>query len=293
MMSQHRSGRGRGQGAYWLGDPASRDPAVVGEAVACLARLADLDQVPPAFCLTAPPVEVLLDGSLGAGADAMAGLYGRLGEAAGQPEPAVVVRSALVGSSAAVSWVPTPWAFFNVVGMEALREAVTECAAPYVSDRARAYRAAHADPAVDVVLAIVVQQFVPAQVCSRVAADATAPAVTIRSRWGLCDLTGSGGWDTAVVRRFDLAVLERTVADKRQLTVAGQGGVLQVSVPPARRRVPSLDDGQARQLAELGVSIAARAGGPVEAEVAWQHGRMHLMWCVPGQAPAPARPSAS
>lgn len=292
MTSQHRSEPGTGQGAYWLGDPASQDPAVVGEAVACLGRLAGLEYVPAAFCLTAPPLEVRLDGSLGPGTDVIAGLYARLAEVAGQPDPAVVVRSALAGSARAVSWVPAPWTFFNVAGMEALSEAVTECAAPYASDRARAYRAAHA-AAVEVVLAIVVQRFVPADVSSRVSTGADGQAVSIRSRWGLCDLTGSGGWDTAVVRRSDLAVIERTTADKRRMTVPGDGGVVQVSVAPGNRRVPCLDDRQAARLAGLATEIAAGAGGPVDAEVAWRDDRMHLLWCEPGQATAAARPPAS
>ncbi len=290
MMSQHRSQSGvpgARQGAHWLGDPASQDPAVVGEAVACLGRLADLEYVPPAFCLTAPPLEVQPDGSLGAGTGVIAGMYARLAEVAGGPDPAVVVRSVLAGRGPAASWVPTPWTFFNVAGMEALSEAVTECAAPYASDRARAYRAAHA-AAVEVVLAIVVQRFVPADVCSRASTGADGQAVTIRSRWGLCDLTGSGGWDTAVVRRSDLAVVERTTADKRRMTVPGDGGVVQVSVAPGKRRVPCLDDGQAGRLAGLVAEVAARAGRTVDAEVVWRDDRMHLLWCEPGHAPAVA-----
>ena len=288
-MSQHRSESsvpGTRRGAYWLGDPASQDPAVVGAAVACLARLAGREYVPAAFCLTAPPLEVAPDGSLGAGTDLIAGLYGRLAEVTGQSDPAVVVRSALVGSGPAASWVPAPWTFVNVAGMEALSEAVTECAAPYASDRARAYRAARA-AAVEVALAIVVQRFVPADVCCRVSTGADGQAVTIRSRWGLCDLTGTGDWDTTVVRRADLALVERTIADKRRMTVPGGGGVVQVSVAPGRRLVPCLDDGQAGRLAGLAAEISAGAGGPVEAEVAWRDDRMHLLWCEPGHA-APA-----
>ena len=278
------SAQGAGEGVYWLGDPASRDPAIVSEPVACLARLADLaEYLPPAFCLTAPPFEALPDGSLGAGAAAIARMYAQLARVASQPDPAVVVRSALVGSSRpAASWIPAPWTFVNVAGPEVLLEAVTECVAPYVSDRARAYRAAHSGCSAEVMLAVMVQHFIAADVCSTVLAGPASEDVMIRSRWGLLELTGAGGWDTTVLRRSDLAVLQRTTADKRRMTVAGDGGVIQVDVPSAKRQVACLADAQARQLAELAAGIQERVGGPVEAEIALQEDRMYLLWCTPG-----------
>jgi pyruvate,water dikinase len=283
-MLRHMSAPGAGEGAYWLGDPATRDAAIVSEPVACLGRLSDLaDYLPVAFCLTAPPVEAQPDGSLGAGEAVIAEMYAQLATVAGQPDPAVVVRSALVGSSRpAPSWIPAPWTFVNVAGAEALCEAVTECVAPYVSDRARAYRAARSSCPAEVMLAVVIQRFIAADVCSNVVIGADSEDVMIRSRWGLGDLTGAGGWDTTVLRRSDLAVLQRTTADKRRMTVAADGGVIQVDVPPAKQQAACLADVQARQLAELAAGIQQRVGGPVEAEVALQEGRMYLLWCIPG-----------
>jgi rifampicin phosphotransferase len=271
------------EGIYWLGDPASRDPAIVGEAVACLSQLAGRDYVPPAFCLTAPPHEVTPDGSLGAGAAAIARMYQRLASVSGQPDPPALVRSALVGDEPP-SWAPMPWTFFNVAGLEALLEAVTECVAPYVSERARAYRAARSHAAGDVMLAVLVQRFIAADVCSSVAAG--GGAVTIRSRWGLCEeLAGGDGWDTIALLDGGLTVAGQAVADKRRMAVPGDGGVLEVDVPAAKRTVPCLDEAQARRLAQLVMAVERRAGCPVEAEVAWRDGRMYLLWCVPGHAP--------
>jgi pyruvate,water dikinase len=290
---QHRSVPGSGQGVYWLGDPATLDPVVVGEAVACLGRLAELEFSPPAFCLTAPPFEVQPDGSLGAGAAAVARMYARLARVAGGPEPAVVVRSALVSRSRPASWVPGPWTFYNVAGVEALREAVTECVAPYASDRARAYRAARSGKAADARLAVLVQRFITADACAIVISGADSDTVTIRSRWGLGDLTGPDGWDTAVLRRPGLAVIRRTIAEKRRMTVAGDGGVIEVDVPATKRLLACLSDVQAGRLAELAAAIQVRLGRSVEAEVAVQDGRSYLLWCVPGAAASVSRPSSS
>ena len=290
-MSEHVPVPGGGEGVYWLGDRATREPAIVGDPVACLGRLADLDCQPPAFCLTAPPLRAMPDGSLAAGVAAIAAMYPRLAAVAGVPDPAVVVRSALVGSATAPSWIPAPWSFSNVAGQEALCEAVTECVAPYVSDRASAYRAARSPAAAGVTLAVLVQRFIAADVCAKVSVGAPGVSIVIRSRWGLYELTGSGsgcdgpgGWDITRLRRPDLAVLQQTIADKRSMTVAGDGGVLQVDVPPARRQVACLAAGQARELAELAARIQVRIGRPVEAELAIQDGRPHLLWCEPGQA---------
>jgi phosphoenolpyruvate synthase/pyruvate phosphate dikinase len=281
-MTGHRSRAGKG--SYWLGDPASQDREVVGDAVACLGRLADLEQVPPAFCLTAPPFGVLADGSLAEGATSVARMYARLASMTGRSDPPVVVRSALVGSRQPASWVAAPWTFWNVAGLEALRTSVTECAAPYVSDRARAYRAARPGQPADAVLAILVQPFIAAEVCSHVRVAFGGEHVTIRSRWGLCEFVEEGGWDTMTLRRADLSVIQRTIADKREMAVAGQGGVVRVDVPASNRLVGSLSDDQARRLAGFAARIAPQVGRPAEAEVAWRAGQMHLLWCEPDQA---------
>jgi len=287
-MTRRTSDDALGDGIYWLGDPASRDPAVVGEAVACLGRLTSLRHTPPAFCLAAPPFGVLPDGSLAAGAAAIAGMYARLAGATGQPDPPVVVRSALVGTSrSAQSWVAEPWTFWNVAGLEALCAAITECAVPYVSDRAAAYRAAHSGEGADVVLAMLVQQFIAAEVCSHVLVGAGEEAVMIRSRLGLCEFAAATGWDTTIVRRGDYAVVKRTIADKRQMTVAAAGGVVEVDVPAANRLTASLGDDQARRLAEFAATIQPQVSGLVDAEVAWRGGEMHLLWCEPVRASAP------
>lgn len=281
-MTRHTPGEEAG--TCWLGDPASQDPAVVGEAVACLGRLTGREPVPPAFCLAAPPLDVCADGSLAAGSVSLARMYARLASVAGRPDPPVVVRSALIGRARPVaSWVAEPWTFWNVSGLEAVRTAVIECAAPYVSDRARGYRIARAADA-DVRLVIVIQQFIAARACSRVSVGPGGDEVLIRSCWGLCDVAADGVWDTVIVRRADLSVLRRTIADKRQMAVAGDGGVVHADVPAFQRLARSLDVAQARRLAELAVRIEPEAGGPVEAEVAWTGSQMHLLWCEPGQA---------
>jgi rifampicin phosphotransferase len=278
---------GEGDGICWLGDPASQDSAVVGEAVACLGRLADLEEVPPGFCLAAPPFGVGGDGSLAEGSTAIARMYARLAQVTGRPDPPVVVRSALVGGSRfAASWVNAPWTFWNVAGLEALRTAVIECIAPYVSDRARAYRAARPGSPVEVVLAVLVQQFIATEVCSHVRLTAGADDIAIRSRWGLCELAPVSGWDTTVLRRADLSVVQRTVADKGEMTIADHGGVSRVEVPARRRLMGSLAEADARRLAEFAVRVAPRLGQPSEAEVAWRGGQMHLLWCEPVNGPA-------
>ncbi len=275
-----------GEGIHWLGDPASQDSDVVGEAVACLGRFAHQEYVPPGFCLAAPPFGVSADGSLAEGTAAIARMYARLGRVIGRPDPPVTVRSALVGNSRlAASWVAAPWTFWNVAGLEALCAALVECMAPYVSDRARAYRAAYPGPAVEVVLAVLVQQFISAEVCSHICLAATDEDVVIRSRWGLCELAPPSGWDTTILRAADLSVVQATVADKHEMTVADNGGVSQVAVPAERRLVASLDQAQARLLAEFTDRIAPGVHRPAELEVAWRRGQMHLLWCEPGAVP--------
>jgi phosphoenolpyruvate synthase/pyruvate phosphate dikinase len=87
--------------------------------------------------------------------------------------------------------------------------------------------------------------------------------------------------DEWALARPSLAVRRRTIADKRRMTVRAPGGSREVDVPAPLRRLPSLGDEQARAAAALAVRLERELGVPVDLELAWSGGEIHLLQCRP------------
>ncbi|HUD39152.1 MAG TPA: PEP/pyruvate-binding domain-containing protein [Streptosporangiaceae bacterium] len=270
-------------GIYWLGEPPSTDPALVGEEFACLSRLADLRCVQPGFCLTAPPYHVDEDGMLRPGAAELARAYTRLAATAGEADLPVVVRSELAGAAPAASCsAGAPWTFFNVAGTEALIAAMIECLAPYASARARAYRSVDQGSASDIRVAVHVQRFVRCDVCVRVRTGRPDGPGTVRvqARWGACEESArTRGRDVMLLRRSDLAITRTEIGRKDRMWVPEAGGVTEVDVPAAHRTAACLSEPRAQEAARLSLDIESALGAPVEAEVWLAGGRLVLAWC--------------
>lgn len=270
-------------GIHWLGEQPGTDPATVGEGFACLSRLRDLRSVQPGFCLTAPPYDVDDDGMLRPGAVALTRAYAQLAARAGTADLPVVVRSELVGAAPPASYsARAPWTFFNVAGVEALIEAVTECLAPYASARARAHRPVGDGSVSEIRVAVHVQPFVGSDVCVRVCTGRSdAPdAVRVLARWGECEESArTRDRDVTLIRRTDLAITRTELGRKERMWVAERGGVVEVDVPAERRAAACLSEPDARTVARLGLDAESVLGAPVEAEVWLAGGRLVLAWC--------------
>lgn len=137
-------------------------------------------------------------------------------------------------------------------------------------------------------MAVLVQQLVVADVSAVVfSADPTSGArdrVVINATWGLGEslVGGTVAPDLYVVRKRDLRILSRHIAEKTVMTVAtpegdAVGGVREV--PVCMRREPALDNAQIRALADLARMLENSQGWPVDLECAYQKGRLYLLQC--------------
>ncbi|TMR99323.1 PEP/pyruvate-binding domain-containing protein [Nonomuraea basaltis] len=158
--------------------------------------------------------------------------------------------------------------YLNVVGAEAVVDAVRRCWASLWTDRAVAYRESNGIDHAAVRLAVVVQVMVDAQVAGVMF---TANPVTGRRREAVID--ASPGLGEAVVSgavnpdRFVVhggEILERHVGDKRLAIRSLPGG--------GTERVETTHDGlcltdaQVRELAELGTRVEDHYGAPQDTE---------------------------
>jgi phosphoenolpyruvate synthase/pyruvate phosphate dikinase len=284
----------------WLGDMRCGDPAVSGGKAARLSRHAVSQRVPPGFCLTASALEreghgaslrrtdkqeVPLSRPL---RDDLGRAYRRLGELCGQTDPNVAVRSsALEEDGATASFAGQFETYLNVNGIDAVADAVVRCRRSAGGARVQEYRLRRGLPPSDGRLAVLIQQLIVADI-SAVLFSAnpirgSREELIVTATWGLGESLVGGAVtpDTYVVRKADLVVLSRQVAQKRRMTVAVPGGIEDREVPHFLQHQATLDDDLLRALARLALTLEADQGAPVDVECALRAGQVFLLQCRP------------
>ena len=292
----------------WLGEPAAEDRSLVGGKVAPLSRLAAQYRVPPGFCLTTRAYELAVpttDAEITRLPDALRqqieAAYQQLGTLTGLDRPAVAVRSSAVDEDGAdTSFAGQHDTFLNVIGAEAVCEAILRCWASARAPRALEYRRQHGLPIDGARIAVLVQHLVLADVAGVVFSanpmTGTLHEVVINASWGLGEsvVGGSVTPDTYVVgaesgqagmRTADKApawtVLQRGLAEKRRMTVAVAGGTREVDVPRLLWSRPALGDAQIVEMARLAFDLERAMGWPVDLECAYRGDVLYLLQCRP------------
>jgi phosphohistidine swiveling domain-containing protein len=200
-------------------------------------------------------------------ADAVAAAYRGLGDGA----PVAVRSSATAEDLPFASFAGQQDTYLNIVGVEAVLDAVHRCWASLWTDRAVVYRAANGIDHATTRLAVVVQRLVAATVAG---VTFTANPVTGRRRQAVIDATpglgealvsGAVNPDQFVVDPATGAVLDRRLGDKRLVIRARQGGGTEPAAQPASQTF-CLTDEQVRALAVLGTQVEAHYGEPQDIE---------------------------
>jgi pyruvate,water dikinase len=226
--------------------------------------------------------------------------YQRLAERCGSDAPAVAVRSSAVEEDGAVASFAGQYAtYLNVAGAGDVVQAVLRCWASAHAPGMLSYRRHQGLAGERARLAVLIQQLILADVSavlfSAHPATRDRDQIVINASWGLgaSVVGGTVTPDTYVVRKADLTILVRQVADKRRMTVAVPDGTREVGVPRLLRTRPALDDGQIVALARLALALEQRMGWPVDVECAYQQTDLYLLQCRPITALSrPGVPSA-
>jgi phosphohistidine swiveling domain-containing protein len=312
-----------------LDDPGAA-PAVVGGKGASLARLARAGfGVPPGFHVTTgayldfigraglrEPVLAAMSAVDGSDVGTFDVASARIGELfAAQPMPAptaVAIAGACaclgadvpvaVRSSATVEDLPGMSAagqhdtYLNVRGEAAVLDAVKRCWASLWSARAIGYRARRGVEPGGVNIAVVVQQFVPADaagVMFTIDPVGGAHEVVISANWGLGESVVDGGVtpDIAVVNRASGTLASYRVGSKETMIVAGGIGTRATGTPADLRSAAVLSPSQAADLARVGLAIEKLYGEPVDVEWALAAGELSVVQARPITTSA-SRPAA-
>ncbi|MFC9350633.1 PEP/pyruvate-binding domain-containing protein [Arthrobacter sp. NPDC057013] len=163
--------------------------------------------------------------------------------------------------------------YLNVVGPDALADAVRRCWASLWTDRAVAYRADHGIDQRPVGIAVVVQEMVDAQVAGVMF---TANPLTGRRKETVIDaapglgealVSGSVNPDHFRVDAATGEILERSLGDKLvQSPSAPDGGTRLVHRQDGGGRQACLTDAQVRSLAKVGTRVEELYGEPQDVE---------------------------
>ena len=243
----------------WLDQPGSDDPTLVGGKAMPLGRLWGVHPIPPAFCVTTAAYRRWADEAAGAASGpppALASLvgtaYGVLAARCRSEQPRVAVRSSAVGEDGeGSSFAGQYTSFLNVVGVEAVVQAVAACWASAKSPLVEAYRRVRAVGSEEHGLAVLVQRLVRADVsCVVFSANAVTgnrDEIVVNANWGLGEsiVSGIATPDTYVVGRAGLT------------------------------------DAQLAELATLAVTLEQRMGWPVDLECAYEADALFLLQCRP------------
>jgi phosphoenolpyruvate synthase/pyruvate phosphate dikinase len=270
----------------WLGDPRSFDPALVGGKAANLSRLARQDQrVPDGFSLPVTVMDQVKPSEL---RSEITTAISDLMACHSLPEFIAAVRSSAVDEDGDVaSFAGQHETYLNVVGPEAIIQAVTLCWESARSEQALDYRRQQGLSMEHPQIAVLVQQLVAADVAAVVFSvnpiTRNPDEVIINASWGLGEsiVAGTVTPDAFVVRKSDLKIVSRTIADKQSMTVTVPGGTRAVEVPGFLRKVASLTDDQVIEIANLALSLESTMGHPVDVECAFASGDLYLLQCRP------------
>src|SRR6266545_2716947 len=271
---------------FWLGDPRSFDAALVGGKAANLSRLARMyHRVPDGFSL---PVTVMDEAHPLDLRDEITAAISDLMNCHCLPDFIAAVRSSAVDEDGATaSFAGQHETYLNIVGADAIIEAITRCWESAYSERALEYRRQQGLSVKRPQLAVLVQQLVASDVSAVVFSanpiTSNGDEVVINASWGLGEsiVGGTVTPDTFTVRKSDLAVVQRVIADKQRMTVSVPGGTHEVDVPRFLSNTSSLSDDQVIEIANLALTLEATMGHPVDVECAYAGGELYLLQCRP------------
>jgi len=204
------------------------------------------------------------------------------------PDFIAAVRSSAVDEDGAgASFAGQHETYLNIVGADAILQAVTRCWESARSERALEYRRQQGLSVERVQLAVLVQQLIASDVSAVVFSanpvTGNRDEVMINASWGLGEsiVGGTVTPDTFIIRKSDLAVVDCQIAEKQRMTVSIPGGTQEVDVPRFLRNEASLSAEQEVAIAQLAMSLELTMGHAVDVECAYAGGQLYLLQCRP------------
>ncbi|HZU04125.1 MAG TPA: PEP/pyruvate-binding domain-containing protein [Ktedonobacteraceae bacterium] len=203
-------------------------------------------------------------------ADSVRAAYTSLGH--GLPIPVAVRSSATAEDLPFASFAGQQETYLNIVGEDALLDAVRRCWASLWTDRAVSYRMSNQIDPSSVSLSVVIQRMIDVAVAGVLF---TANPLTGRRRQAVIDaspglgeavVSGAVNPDHFVVNTISGEIIERRLGDKRVIIQAVPGGGTRRIEREGQSEQACLTDEQVRELAHLGARVEAHYQAPQDTE---------------------------
>jgi phosphohistidine swiveling domain-containing protein len=192
--------------------------------------------------------------------------------ALGAAQPVAVRSSATAEDLPFASFAGQQDTYLNIVGADAVLDAVHRCWASLWTDRAVSYRATNAIDPRSVQLAVVVQTMVDAAVAgvmftaNPVTGKRSETVIDASPGLGEAVVSGAVNPDHFVVSTATGEIVERRLGDKRFVIKSTAGGGTTHVTLDAADNTYCISDDQVRALVKLGASVAAHYGSPQDTE---------------------------
>jgi len=257
----------------WINQPPCQDPVLVGSKAALLGRLtAELSfvNIPPGFCVTDTAfAQGIWDLEIG---DEILAAYARLADVCRNPRLPVAIRASFLHETEPAIRTDPPTAILGVFGAQAVRDGIVTCWESARRSEAGATASA---------IAVLVQQMLTPE--AAVTGLSTAPEapdsgeMVIRANWGFH--ARGGTLDRYRVRKADLRITDREIADKTRMTIRDGAGLIETENTDEQRSYPALDNLEIVEFARILRDIEAHLEKPVEVECGVQDGRVCVLRC--------------
>jgi rifampicin phosphotransferase len=271
-----------------LSDPACQDPELVGSKSANLARLFHViaGAVPPGVALSPPQADFFA--SLPA-SDILAEASQALLAALGECGPATAKRYAV--RSSAFDEDSTGYSFAGqyetALGLSSIHDIIAAtgaCLRSAGSARVAAYRSASVQEST-LGVGVLIQEMVPADragVAFTINPVTGANEIVIDAGFGLGDLLVSGQItpDEFIIDSSG-RVSKLTVGSKRLMSVLTHRGIIRTPVPESLQAIPSLSDGQLKDISSAARACERALGHPVDIEWALNGSRLLILQARP------------
>lgn len=280
--------------SLWFDHPEARNTELVGGKAASLATFASVKRVPPGFCISSKAYEdwgaqaLNGHGPVQELRDTVHHMYSQLESRTGMNRVPVAVRSSAVDEDGSGdSFAGLHDTYLNVIGPDAVTEAVVKCWASLTAPRALNYRKSRGLDIATARMGVVVQQLVPADVSAVVFSANPITGDTnealINANYGLGESIVSGMVtpDTIVVQKSDLSQQSVTIGAKESMSVRTETGSEEVPVPRIMRAQSALSADQISEIAQLAIDLERRCGWPVDVECAIHNSTLYMLQCRP------------
>jgi phosphoenolpyruvate synthase/pyruvate phosphate dikinase len=271
-----------------LSDLACQDPELVGSKSAILARLFHIlpGAVPPGVALSPSQTEFFasLSGrdSLAEASQALLAAFGEHSLTMGKQY--AVRSSALDEDSARYSFAGQYETALGLSSVYDIIAAIAACVHSADSARIAAYRGASAQESTSAV-GVLIQEMVPADragVAFTINPLTGANEIVIDASFGLGDLLVSGQiTPDEFIIDGSCQVSKLTVGSKRLMSVLTHHGIIRTPVPESLQAIPSLSDGQLKEIISAARACESALGHPVDLEWAMNGNMLFVLQARP------------